>query len=393
MRGPSRRLLVLIGLMALGVISGCSEKPAKTVVQVPDVTVTRPERREVIRYFEYTGTTAALQAVEIRARVTGFLDKICFTPGAKVKEGDLLFVIDPRQFEAAVKQAQAKLNAQKAGSKLAQTELRIARQLESKEAISGLQLDKKTAESDVAQADVELAEASLEEAKLRLLWTKVTSPISGRVSRNLVDVGNLVGEAEKTLLTTVVDDESIYAYFNLSELDLLPIRRKYPRRSEETPLADLKVPAELGLADEKGYPHKGLVNFADTQVDPSTGTLQVRAIFPNKDGLLMAGMFVRVRVPIDASEKVLVPDVAIQTDQAGSYVLTVNGNNVVEQLRVELGQKVDSMQVIEKGLKGDELVIIKGLLKARPGAKVNPIRAESGSLNPSNPVQSGKATD
>lgn len=371
--------IIGIILIAAGafLLLGCKDDKAKKALPSPDVTVFQPQQKEVTRYLEYTGTTAALESVDIRARVSGFLQKISFEPRAKVKAGEPLFVIDPRQYQAEVDQSKAKLEAQKAQSKLAQTELQIAQQLESKEAISALKLEKKAAERDVAKADVDLAQANLEKAKLNLEWTHVTSPIDGRVSRNLVDAGNLVGAEQKTLLTTVVDDSSVYVYFNMSELDALPIMRtraKHPTGS----LKEQNIPVYMALADEADYPHEGHLDFADTKVDSSTGTIQVRGILPNSDGLLMAGMFVRVRVPIEKKMSWLVPEVAMQYDQGGSYVMTVSPENVVQQLRVKRGTAMDGMQVIEEGLSGKEMVIVAGLQRARPGTKVNPVKGAAG---------------
>lgn len=366
-----RALVLALAISYLCLVSACKDEPQKKVARPADVTVTQPIQREVTRYLEYTGTTAALESVDIRARVPGFLQKIQFKPRAKVKAGEPLFVIDPRQYEAAVKQAEAKLKAQKASYKLAQTELAINRQLESKEAISGLKLEKKAAERDVAEADVELAEAALENAKLRLEWCYVTSPINGHVSRNLVDVGNLVGDVEKTLLTTVVDDASIYAYFNVSEADLLPILRERVKNGEKWSQTS-RVPVYMGLADETGYPHKGYLDFADTKVTSQTGTIQVRGIFSNPDGLLMPGLFVRVRVPLDKRKVLIVPDVAVQFDQGGRYVLVADDNNVVQQKRIKIGGISEGLRVVEAGLTPKDRVIIAGVQRARPGAKVNP---------------------
>jgi membrane fusion protein, multidrug efflux system len=384
MKDPSKALLIILFFWIPLFVCACGKEPPKRVVRPSDVTAVLPVQREVPKYLEYTGTTAALQTVDIRARVAGFLAKMYFEPRSKVKAGDLLFLIDPRQYEASVKQAKGKLDAQKASSKLAQTELQISQQLESKEAISALRLEKKAAERDVAQADVELAEASLDSAKLDLEWTRVTSPIKGRVSRNKIDVGNLVGATEKTLLTTVVDDDPIYVYFNVSELDLLPILRRLAKDPSSKP--SVKVPVELGLADEIGYPHEGHFDFAETTVDSSTGTIQVRGIFPNPDGLLMAGMFSRVRVPIEIRKVLLVPDIAVQFDQGGKYVLTVDDNNIVQQKRIKTAEQVDQMRVIAEGLTSADRVITAGVLRARPGAKVNATIAPAESQKPQDNV-------
>jgi membrane fusion protein, multidrug efflux system len=366
--------LIAIGLAPIVLMfCGCSQ-PAKKVIQPPDVTVVLPVQREVTRFLEYTGTTAALQSVDIRARVPGFLQNMYFEPRKKVKAGELLFLIDPRQYEASVKQAKGKLEAQKASSKLAQSELQISQQLESKEAISALKLEKKVAERDVAVADVDLAAAELDKAKLDLEWTQVTSPIDGRVSRNKVDIGNLVGATEKTLLTTVVNDDPIYVYFNVSELDLLPLLRGLiEKRKDKGDLKSAQVPVYLGLADETGYPHEGVLDFAETTVASSTGTIQVRGIFPNPDGLLMAGMFARIRVPVEKRTALLIPEVAVQFDQGGRYVLVVDDKNLVQVKRVKMGERQDQMRVIDEGLTTKDRFITTGVQRARPGSKVNPI--------------------
>ncbi|MDQ7782034.1 MAG: efflux RND transporter periplasmic adaptor subunit [Desulfomonilaceae bacterium] len=348
----------------------------------------QPVQKDVTRNLEYTGQTAALQSIDIRARVPGFLQEMHFEPRAKVKAGDLLFVIDPRQYEASVKEAKAKLDGREASSKLAQTEVQIAQQLESKEAISVFKLDKRIAERDLAAADVELAEAALDNAKLNLEWTKVTSPIDGRVSRNKVDIGNLVGATEKTLLTTVVNDDPIYAYFNVSELDLLPIMRRYSeKKADRSSEPTEKTPIFLGLADEKGYPHKGHLDFTETTVDPSTGTIQVRGIFPNPDGLLLAGMFVRVQVPVEKQTALLIPDIAVQFDQGGTYVLVVDGEDVVQHKRVKTGMQVGDMRVIETGISHEDRVITTGVLRARPGSKVKPTAGPTSDLRPGSSEQ------
>jgi len=391
MRFVAKAFVVMLIAVGPLLVIGCKGEKAKRVMPPPQVTVVHPVQKEVTRYLEYTGTTAALESVDIRARVSGFLEKICFEPRAKVKAGDLLFVIDPRQYQAMVDESRAKLKAQKASSKLAQTDLQIAQQLESKEAISALRLEKKSAERDVAGADVDLAQATLEKASLDLEWTKVTSPIDGRVSRNLVDVGNLVGSVEKTLLTTVVNDSSVYVYFNASELDMLPIWRS-SARIRDSSFAAQKIPVYMALADETDFPHKGFLDFADTKIDPSTGTLQMRGIFDNPDGLLMGGMFVRVRVPLEKKATWVIPEVALQRDQGGPYVLTVSSENVVEQRRVKVGTVVEGVQAIEQGLTDKDAVIAAGLQRARPGSKVNPVTSPPASPQ-TTPEEKGKAKE
>lgn len=364
--------LICVGSVLCGLIAGCKKEAAKSVTP-PTVTVMQPVAKEVTRYLEYPGTTEAFETVEIRARVPGFLESINFQPRQKVKSGDLLFVIDPRQYDATVRQSQARLDAQKSGLKLAQIELKMAQQLESKEAISGLKLDKKVAESEKSSADVDLSKADLDKAKLDLEWSRVTSPVNGRVSRNLVDVGNLVGSTEKTLLTTVINDDSIYAYFYLSELDLLETLKANPKASSDTSQSYKHIPVYMSLANENGFPHNGHLDFVDTKLDPSTGTIQCRAIFSNPNGTLFPGMFVRLRIPSDKKMALLVPDVAVQFDQGGSYVLVVDSHNNVEMRKIKSSQTEDNMTVIEEGLNQDDRVITKGLQRARPGSVVNPV--------------------
>ncbi len=349
-------------------VSSCEKTPEKQI-RVPEVSVTHPVEQEVTNYLEYTGTIAAREYVDIRARVAGFLEKINFEPQARVKAGDILFIIDPRQYQAQVEEAKAKLEGTKAQYELAKINEELAKTLEAKEAVSWLKMQEAIAKGGVSKADVELAQAALDKAMLDLEYTRVASPIDGRVSRNLVDVGNLVGATEKTLLTTVVNDEFVYCYVNLSELDLLAARRAHAA-AVGTMLKSHHIPAYLGLADESGYPHEGFVDFVDVKMNPATGTIQVRGIFPNRDGLLLAGMFARIRVPLGTKKSLLIPDAAVQFDQGGRFVLLVNSEGVVEQRRIKIGHDVDGMRVVEDGLAFTEKVIVEGVQRARPGSKV-----------------------
>lgn len=367
------KLLVAPAILVLLFSTGCKEKTSEKSYRPPEVTVVHPTQREVTKYLEYTGTTAALQTVDIRARVPGYLQKMHFKPRSKVKAGELLFTIDPRQYQASVRESKGKLDSKKARLRLTQVEVQIAQHLESEAAVSGLRLEKREAERGVASGELEQAEGELDKAKLKLEWSRVTSPIDGRVSRNQVDMGNLVGANEKTLLTTVVNDSEVYVYFDVSENDLLPILRRFGKASSERKSDSFeKVPMYVGLADEKGYPHKGHLDFAETTVSSSTGTIQVRGKLPNPDGLFLAGMFVRVRVPVKKRMALLVPEEAVQFDQGGKYVLTVNDENVVSRKRIKVGDLFGQMMIIEKGLTTKDRVITLGVLQARPGSKVNP---------------------
>jgi len=341
----------------------------------PEVTITRPEKKEVTDHLEFTGNTKAVESVEIRARVQGFLDSMNFEPGQKVKAGDLLFVIDPRPFQAKVDQQEANLNVKEAALGITQIKEEKSASLLKTSSISEIAFLEDKANRDMALAQKGVAEADLEEAKLQLDYTQVKSPINGRVGRNMVDLGNLVGAQEKTLLTTVVNDNLVYAYFNVSENDLLMLSRLYGVGNDKNEPHKPDAPCFLALSDETDFTRKGKVDFVDTQLDPGTGTLTVRAIFPNTDGLLLPGLFVRIRVLLKSKEALLVPNLAVGMDQGGHYLLVINKDNIVEQRPVTIGHQVNSSRVIEKGLGQDDWVIINGLQLAGPGTKVTPIKA------------------
>jgi len=360
------RFLAAICLVCF--ILGCSEKSEIRSPPPPEVIIDRPLKKEITQYMEFPGTTAALEFVEIRARVEGWLERIDFEPGSKVKKGDLLFVIDPRPFQARVDQCEATMKAKEADQHLKQVNLERSRQLLSTASVSQLQFDQQKAEEAVASAQVAIARADLEKANLDLAYTKLTAPIEGKVGRNYVDVGNLVGAGEKTLLTEIVDNDSIYAYFEVNERDLLMILRLFREKVEE----QTKLPAYLQLADETGYPHEGRIDFAESRVDQSTGTLKIRAVFSNEQGLLLPGLFGRVRVPLLKKEALLVPELSVGIAQVGRYVLVVNKDNIVEQRIVKTGPLEETLRVIEEGLTPGDRVVVNGIQRARPGAKVTP---------------------
>ncbi len=359
-----------ISLSIILLVLGCSSEPQVVQPPPPEVTVSRPLKKVVFRYLEYAGTLAAFQRVEIRARVQGFLEKINYKPGSTVNAGDLLFVIDPRPYQARVDQALATVEAKKAALNLAQVEYEKARQLESKDAISQIKLVEQTAKRDVANAELAQAQADLENSKLNLEYTQVKSPITGSVNRNLVDLGNLVGAQENTLLTTVLDDKSVYVYFSASEQDMMPLIRD----REKTP--DNRPKVFMSLSDEKDFPHEGYIDYADSEIDPSTGTLQIRAVFKNEKGLFVPGMFVRIRIPVQKMDALLVPEVSIQAGQAGKFVLVVGDDKIVEQRIVKPGQQEDRMRVILEGLQEKDWVIINGIRRARAGQPVKPIESQ-----------------
>lgn len=378
-----RRFFSFMTVVALSILScGCGGPPTPPAPPPPEVTQSPPTQRQVTTYLEYTGTTAAIDSVEIRARVTGYLENMHFEPRSKVKAGDILFTIDPRPYRAKVEQVKAALESKRAALRIRDIELEKYVPLANKEVIAGLKLDDVKANRDMAKAEVEQAIANLEAAKLDLEYAHVRSPINGRVSRNLIDVGNLVGVAENTLLANVVWDESMYVYFNMSELDLLRLSRRAIKKNGDSTPQDGHAPAYMGLADEGGYPRTGTLNYTDIKVDPSTGTIQVRAVFSNPDGLLCPGMFARVRIPLDTRTALLVPDAAVLTDQAGKYVLVCNADNRVTIRRVRTSELIEDMRVIDDGLSLQDWVIVNGIQKARPGARVTPVKAEAPSEGP-----------
>jgi membrane fusion protein, multidrug efflux system len=380
----SKPVLAMLVTIALSLsLCCCGGPPSPPAPPPPEVTQAPPAQRQVTSHLEYTGTTAAIESVEIRARVSGYLQGIHFEPRSRVKGGEVLFVIDPRPYQAKMEQAKAALESKRASLRIREIELQKYAPLAGKEVIAELKLDDVRANRDMAKAEVEQAVANLEAAKLDLEYAHVKSPIDGRVGRNLVDVGNLVGASEGTLLANVVRDDSMYVYFNMSEIDLLRLTRKaLNKNGDSTPPQDGQAPVYMGLADETGYPRTGTLNYTDIKVDPSTGTIQVRAVFPNPDGILYPGMFARIRVPLDTRSALLVPDNAVLTDQGGKYVLLCNADNVVEFRRVKTGELLEHMRVIQDGLTIEDRVITNGIQKARPGAKVTPVQAAAQAQSP-----------
>jgi RND family efflux transporter MFP subunit len=385
----NRRLFLAILLFPWSFIA-CEQR--NTYIEPPPskVTVAKPMQQEVIDYLEFTGTTSAFKEAEVRARVSGFLKSMHFTPGTRVEKDDLLFTIDPREYQANLNAAKAELESAEAQLKRANTELTRAERLFKQKAGAEKDVVNWRGERGIAQAAVLRAKAKVERALLDLSYTKVTTPIAGRVSRNLVDVGNLVGEREPTLLTTVTQGDPMYAYFNINERDLLQVMAMYRKKVKEKnidPNVDssqkAEIPVFLGLATEPGYPHEGTLDFSESRVDSGTGTLQLRGIFPNpgKSPVLVPGLFARIRMPIEKQENaLLVTERAIGADQGGRYLLTVNRENVVEKRPIRIGQLVDGLRVINEGLRAEEWVIVNGLQRARPGAKVAPEQTDMASL-------------
>ncbi len=410
-RRSSSRLSTLIILAAALTSTGCGQRNAYVPPPPPDVVVTAPVRRSVTLYHFYTGTTQASEDVQVRARVQGYLDSIHFEDGGNVARGQLLFVIDPRPYQAQLDAARAMLAVQHA--KVIQTGAVYRRTdvLYQKGAAPAEQLEVDRGNWEVAKATEQQARANVRTAQLNLDFTRVTAPIAGRVSRHLVDVGNLV-TADTTLLTTIDRYNPMWVYFTVNErnfLDYLARQRERPPgtleasqpASPEAAAATIlglaaappegwlpaavalrqitpRYPVEMGLANETGYPHHGVIDFADNTVDPATGTLQLRATFANPPPYYLApGLFARIRVPYRVQpDALLIPAQALGVDQAGQYVLVVNKNDVVEHRAVKVGAQEGALRVIESGLKFGERIIGEGLQHARPNAKVQPIPAK-----------------
>tara|TARA_R110002095_G_scaffold193178_1_gene171279 strand:- start:28989 stop:30116 length:1128 start_codon:yes stop_codon:yes gene_type:complete len=332
----------------------------------PSVTVAEPVQKTVIFNQDFTGTLASVASVDIRARVDGILEKVDFAPSATVKKGQLLFELQRDQYQAVLDKANAQLAASNAQLKDAQVTLERNEILLKKQAVTPQDVDDAEAARDKAQAAVMGAKAEIEQAMINLNYTRIHAPIAGEISRTLVDAGNLVGSSENTLLTTIVTMDPIYVYFDASERLLLNALKNRKKPDERI---SLKV--YVGLSNEEGYPHKGVLDYADNKVDPGTGTIQLRAIFKNPKGLLYPGVYVRVRVPGNPIPgALLVHDVAIGTDLAGKYLLIVGKDNIVEKRQVEIGQVQDNLRVVLKGLKPGEKYIYEGLQRARPDRPV-----------------------
>ncbi|MHC4287853.1 MAG: efflux RND transporter periplasmic adaptor subunit [Planctomycetota bacterium] len=367
--------ILLVGIVFLSVFAGCKKEPAPQP-PAPEVTVAQPFQKNVRRYYDLTGNTESVEMVDVQARVEGFLQEIHFEDGADVKEGDVLFTIEQDVFVADVEQAKAVLESTIAESHRAQADLDRVKLAVKTNAVSLQEVDLKQADYDIAVAAVAKAEALLKQADLQLSYTKVTSPINGRISRRYVDKGNLVGSGEKTLLTRVVRFDPIYVYSNISETLLSQILKKAGKTDQDRREVNAKL--FVGLADEEGYPHEGVLNFIDNRLDATTGTAQIRGTVPNKNRLLYPGMFVRIRIPsIEETPSLLVYEKAIGTDLGGKFVLVVGQDNVIERRYVKLGQLYEDRRVIEEGLEAEDRYIYKGIQRARPGLPVTP-KKESG---------------
>lgn len=357
----------------------------------PTVTVSRPATRAIVEWDEYTGRFEAVESVEIRARVSGYLITTHFRDGQMVKKGDLLFTLDARPFERALEQAQAEHEQWQTRIANASKDVDRARPLVRQRILSEKTFDDRENTYEDARAAAKVAEARIKAAELDLSFTRITAPIDGRISRSAVSNGNYVvgNSVSSTLLTTIVSQDPIQLYFDVNENNLI----RYKRLAQGGQQAGATVDggtAEVALADEKGFPHVGKLDFSDNRLDPGTGTLRVRAVVDNSSGLFSPGMFARVRVMGSSRyEAVMVPDSAIGTDQASKFVYVVAEDGTASRRVVQPGPLLDNLRVVREGLSADDWVVVNGSQRVRPGSKVNPkrepIKTSQGLAGPGGP--------
>ncbi|MDR3637052.1 MAG: efflux RND transporter periplasmic adaptor subunit [Isosphaeraceae bacterium] len=369
--------LSILGLAAVAIVGCNDDKPVAKKAAPPIVTVAQPVEKEIVEHEEFTGRTDAVLTVDVRARVTGYLEKVLFNDGDEVKEGDLLFQIDPRQYEADLARNEATVAQAEAHNKRLEADYQRAVKLLARGGIGREEYDKITGDHNEAEAAVGIAKAARDMAKLNAEWTKVIAPISGRLSRRMVDPGNLV-KADDTIMTNIVSQDTMYVYFDIDERTLLRLRRLI-REGKIKSRQDAEVPILVELADEAGYPHRGLINFSDNKIDPSTGTLRVRGSIANpKPRVLSPGLFVRVQLPIGTPHRALmVPEQALGTDQGRKFVYVVNDQKKVVYRPVKVGGLEEGYRVVVDGLKTGERVVLNGIQRVKPGIEVNPKPLES----------------
>jgi len=366
------RLSTATVLAALLALAGCKKTNQFVAPPPPKVAVATPVARKIDRYLEATGNVTAIASVDLVARVQGFLREIDYTDGASVKAGDTLFVIEPLPFQARLQQAQAAEAGAKAQLTNAEATFRRQQDLQARQVASVQNLDDARGQRDSAQANVAQAEANTQIAAINYSYTRVLAPFDGRVSAHRVSVGELVGTTP-TPLATLVQLKPIHVAFNVSEQDVQRIRADMAKRGAK-PEDIVKIPVEIGLQSETGFPHRGHLDYVAPTVDASTGTLVVRGILDNDDLALLPGYFARVRVPTATGvDALLVPDAALGADQSGRYVLVAAPDNVVAVRHVTTGPLEGTLRAIETGLKPDDRVIVSGLQRVSPGQKVEPV--------------------
>ncbi|MEW6269091.1 MAG: efflux RND transporter periplasmic adaptor subunit [Thermodesulfobacteriota bacterium] len=367
----TRRITALLG--ALTLLAAACAPPAPAPPPPPKVVVAHPLDREVAEWDEYTARFEATDYVEVRARVSGYLEKVHFTDGATVEAGTLLFTIDPRPYEAVRRRAEGDLAVAKARLDLARKRLERADSLVSRNAISREEADTRAAEARQAEAAVLASQAALDAAKLDVEFTQVRAPIAGRVGRKLVTEGNLVNGGsgtQGTLLTTVVSLDPMYVYFDADERAFLKYQR-LAQLGERPGWRDTRIPVEIALADEESFPHQGYVDFVDNQLDAGTGTMIFRAVVANPYRQFTPGLFARLRLPGRGRYRaLLIPDEAVVTDQARKLVYVVDDQGVAQGRPVALGSVFEGMRIVREGLRPSDRVVVSGVQRVKPGERV-----------------------
>lgn len=362
----------------IALLSGCGEKGAQAPAppQALAVSVATPIERAITEYAEFTGRLEAVEMVDVKPRVSGYIQSIHFEEGQRVKKGDLLFVIDQRPFQAQVNRFKAQVSQADAALSLAKANLKRSEKLITSRAISQEEADIRKSEALQAEADLAAANAELEAVALDLSFTKVTAPIDGIADRHFVTEGNLV-TGDQTSLTTLVPHNPIYAYYEVDERSFLRGLRRYLEGEQPGRGSDIQIPAYLGLDDEEGYPHEGVIDFSSNQLDPNTATITIRALFQNENELLTPGLFARIRVPASKERKsILIPDIAIGSDQSIKYVWVVTPDNTPERRHLELGPKHEGYRIVRSGLSVEDRIVVKGIQFIRPGVMLAPQETE-----------------
>ena len=361
-------------------VEGCGKAASPSAPPPPQVSVAQVLEKRVKDWDEFTGRLQAVETVEIRPRVSGYIDKVAFAEGSQVKRGDLLFVIDPRPYKAEYDRANADVKRFKTALELGRIELTRVQRLKDSGAVSEEELDERKSTVAQAEANVAGAGAALEAAALNLNFTRVTSPIDGRASRAEVTRGNLVtgGANGGTLLSSVVSLDPIYLYFDADEQSYLRYT-KMARNGERPSSRDSGNPVQVGLANEEGFPHTGTMDFVDNQLNSQTGTIRARAVLPNKEGQFTPGLFARVQL-LGSSEysAILIEDRAVNTDQSQKYVLVLGANNQIEYRKVTLGRVIDGLRVVREGLKPGDVIVVNGAQRVHPGITVTPQKVVMG---------------
>lgn len=381
-RARTRGLYCLLFFL-VSLLFGCSknENPNAKAPPKPVIVASQPVQQEIVEWDEYTGRLQAVESVEIRARVSGYLKRIAFKDGGKVKKGDLLFIVDPRPYIAQLHQASAELDRAKSRLDLARNDVGRAQRLLKEQAISEEEYDTRSKNLVQAAASVESAKATVDIAQLNVDFTEVRAPIPGRISRKLMTEGNLV-TADSTVLATIVSVDPIHVYVDADERSVLKYRRLSIEGKRQS-ARDFKINVEMALMDEQAFPHHGYIDYVDPEVNPATGTIRARGVFANPDDLLGPGLFARVRVPGSGKYKaLLINDRAIAMDQGKQFVMVVTQDNHAEYRPIQTGRLHDGLRIVTTGLTPEDWVITNGLQFVRPGIEVESTHAPMQSDKP-----------